>query len=93
MCSANASTHVHVQQGAFRKSPQDPTTIEHQQAASGDVYAMPQKGKKGKKGKKKEKEEELTEEEKAALYSTPDRKGQKAKSEGVSPSTQWGHYL
>ena len=29
-------------------------------------------------------ERELTEEEKAGLYSTPDRKGQKAKSDGVS---------
>ena len=44
------------------------------------------------KGKKKKKAsdddgaggKELTEEEKAALYSVPDRKGQKAKSEGVS---------
>ena len=29
-------------------------------------------------------ERELTEEEKAGLYSIPDRKGQKAKSDGVS---------
>ena len=44
---------------------------------------MPQKT--SKNGKKKEEEaHELTEEEKAALYSVPDRKGQKAKSEGVS---------
>ena len=41
---------------------------------------MPQKT--SKKGMKKE--DELTEEEKAALYSVPDRKGQKVKSEGVS---------
>ena len=45
---------------------------------------MPQKGKKGKKSKQGKGDEELTEEEKAVLYSTPDRKGQKAKSEGVS---------
>ena len=45
---------------------------------------MPQKT--SKKGKKKKEEEahELTEEEKAALYSVPVRKGQMAKSEGVS---------
>ena len=46
--------------------------------------------KKGKKDKKKGKgreeeaeQQELTEEEKAALYSVPDKKGQKARSEGV----------
>ena len=63
---------------------QDPSTIEHQEAPGGELYAMPQKS--SKKGKKKKDEEthELTEEEKAALYSVPDRKGQKAKSEGVS---------
>ena len=43
---------------------------------------MPQKT--SKKGKKKKKEDELSEEEKVALCSVPDRKGQKAKSEGVS---------
>jgi hypothetical protein len=65
------------------KEHQDPSTIEHETAASGDLYAMPQKkGKKGKKGK--EEEPELTEEEKAALYAVPDRKGQKAKSEGLT---------
>ena len=65
---------------------QDPSTIQHQEGPSGDVYAMPQKT-----GKKKEKEaeaeaevEEMSEEQKAALYSVPDRKGQKSKSEGVS---------
>ena len=42
---------------------------------------MPQ-AKKSKKGKKRE--ESVSEEEKAAMYSMPDRKGQKAKSEGVS---------
>jgi hypothetical protein len=66
---------------------QDPSAIEHQQAASGDTYALPQKGKKGKKGEKGEVgegERELTEEEKAGLYSTPDRKGQKAKSDGLT---------
>ena len=48
-------------------------------------------GKKGKKDKKKGKgreveaeQQELTEEEKAAMYSVPDKKGQKARSEGVS---------
>ena len=52
-------------------------------------YAMPHtSGKKGKKKKGKGREEEaeqqeLTEEEKAALYSIPDKKGQKARSEGV----------
>ena len=52
---------------------------------------MPQKT--GKKKKKKEAEaeveaevEEMSEEQKAALYSVPDRKGQKSKSEGVSMS-------
>ena len=51
---------------------------------------MPEKkGKKEKKKKGKGKEEEaeqqeLTEEEKAAMYSVPDRKAQKAKSQGVS---------
>ena len=47
-------------------------------------------GKKGKKDKKKGKgreveaeQQELTEEEKAALYAVPDKKGQKARSEGV----------
>ena len=62
---------------------QDPSTIEHQEAPGGELYAMPQKP--SKKGKKKEEEaHELTEKEKAAaLYSVPDRKGQKAKSEGV----------
>ena len=44
---------------------------------------MPQKT--SKKEKKDEEEaHELTEEEKAGLYSVPDTKGQKAKSEGVS---------
>ena len=51
------------------------------------MYAMPQT--KGKKKKKASDDDgaggkELTEEEKAALYSVPDRKRQKAKSEGVS---------
>ena len=51
-------------------------------APGGEMYAMPLK--KTKKGKKKEgEEEELTVEEKAALYSVPDKKGQKAKSKGV----------
>ena len=46
---------------------------------------MPQKpSKKGKKEKKEEETHELSEEEKAALYSVPNRKGQKAKNEGVS---------
>ena len=54
---------------------------------------MPQtSGKQGKKDKKKgkgkeeeaEQQELLTEEEKAAMYSVPDKKGQKARSEGVS---------
>ena len=68
--------------------PQDPRTIEHQEGPSGATYALPQKNekgkKKGKKGKEEEAQQELTEEEKAALYSVPDRQGQKAKSEGVS---------
>ena len=72
---------------------QDPNAIEHQEGPSGDLYAMPLKsGKKGKKEKKKgkgreeeaEQQEELTEEEKAAMYSVPDKKAQKAKSQGVS---------
>ena len=66
-------------------APQDPQSIEHQQAESGDMYAMPQK--EGKKKKKKEKgkkgEEPKTEEELAQMYSTVD-KNQKQKSEGVS---------
>ena len=48
-------------------------------------------GKQGKKEKKKGKgreeeagQQELTEEEKAAMYSVPDKKAQKAKSQGVS---------
>ena len=52
---------------------------------------MPQQEKKKgkKKGKreeteKEEEEGELSEEQKASLYSVPDKKGQKAKSEGVS---------
>ena len=53
---------------------QDPGTIEHQQAPGGDVYAVSQK--KAKKEKRKG--------DTAALYSKPDREGQKAKSEGVS---------
>ena len=53
---------------------------------------MPQTSEKnGKKDKKKGKgnveeeagQQELTEEEKAALYAVPDKKGQKARSEGV----------
>ena len=62
--------------------PKDPSTIEHQEAPGGEMYAMPQKT--SKKGKKTKKDDELSEEEKAALYSVPDRKGQKAKSDGVS---------
>ena len=59
---------------------QDPSTIQHEEGPSGDVYAMPQKT--GKKKKEKEAEdEEMSEEQKAALYSVPDRK---SKSEGVS---------
>ena len=64
---------------------QDPSTIHHEEGPSGDVYAMPQKT--GKKKKKKEAEtevEEMSEDQKAAQYSVPDRKGQKSKSEGVS---------
>ena len=53
---------------------QAPGTIEHQEAPGGDVYAVSQKAKKGKEEK----------EETAALYSKPDREGQKAKSQGVS---------
>ena len=45
---------------------------------------MGKKGKKGTKGEVGEGERVLTEEEKAGLYSIPDRKGQKAKSAGVS---------
>ena len=55
---------------------QDPGTIENQEAPSGDVYAIPQKK------AKKEKEET------AALYSKPDREGQKAKSQGVSVTNE-----
>ena len=66
---------------------QDPNTIKHEVAPSGEMYAMPQT--KGKKKKKASDDDgavgkELTKEEKAALYSVPDRKGQKAKSAGVS---------
>jgi hypothetical protein len=69
---------------------QDPSAIEHQEGPSGDLYAMPEK--KGKKEKKKgkgreeeaEQQEELTEEEKAAMYSVPDKKAQKAKSQGLT---------
>ncbi|CAI8015509.1 hypothetical protein GBAR_LOCUS9598 [Geodia barretti] len=57
---------------------QDPGTIELQEGPSGDLYATPQKPK-----KEKEEEEgvetgqkELTEEEKAALYSVPNKKFQ-----------------
>ena len=69
---------------------QDPSTIQHQEGPSGELYAMPQKT--GKKKKKEEAEaeaevEEMSEEQKAALYSVPDRKGQKSKSEGVSSFT------
>ena len=57
---------------------------------------MPQKksGKKGRKVKNEEPEEEgLTEEEKAARHSAPDRKTQKAKSAGVSGnSDNWTHF-
>ena len=67
---------------------QDPRTIEHQEGPSGDTYALPQKNekgkKKGKKGKEEEEQQNLTDEQIAALYSVPDRHGQKAKSEGVS---------
>jgi hypothetical protein len=71
----------------------DPNAIEHQEGPSGDLYAMPlTSGKKGKKEKKKgkgreeeaEQQEELTEEEKAAMYSVPDKKAQKAKSQGLT---------
>ena len=63
---------------------QDPSTIQHQEAPSGDVYAMPQKTGNKEKKKKEAEVEEMSEEQKAALYSVPDRKGQKSKSEGVS---------
>ena len=67
---------------------QDPSTIQHEEGPSGDVYAMPQKTSKKKKKKEAEAEvEEMSEEQKAALYSVPDRKGQKSKSEGVSSFT------
>ena len=60
---------------------------------------MPQtSGKKGKKEKKKGKgreeeaeQQEMTEEEKAAMYSVPDKKAQKAKSQGVSVCTLVHH--
>ena len=77
MCTASVAYNVY----CVCCLPQDPSSIQHQQAESGDVYAMPQ-AKKSKKGKKRE--ESVSEEEKAAMYSMPDRKGQKAKSEGVS---------
>lgn len=69
----------------------DPSTIERQEGPSGDLYAMPKtSGKKKKKHENKRREDEEvqqpTQEEIAALYSVPDRKGQKAKSEGVSLS-------
>ena len=57
---------------------QAPGTIEHHEAPGGDVYAVSQK----KTKKKKEKEES------AALYSKPDRQGQKTKSEGVSVTNE-----
>ena len=63
-------------------APQDPQSIKHQQAESGDMYAMPQKdGKKKDKGKKGE--EPKSEEELAQMYSILD-KNQKQKSEGMS---------
>ena len=60
--------------------------IEHQEGPSGDLYTVPQKPKKNKGKEEKEKagQEDLTEEEKAAMYSVPDKKTQKAKSQGVS---------
>ena len=60
-------------------TPQDPKTIKHQQAASGDEYAMPEK--KEKKGSKKG--EPVSDEQIAQIYSTVD-KTQKHKSQGVS---------
>ena len=60
--------------------------IEHHEGPSGDLYAMPRKSKKN-KGKEKEEKEgqiELTKEERAALYSVPDKKRQKFKSGEVS---------
>ena len=59
---------------------QDPGTIEHQEAPGGDVYAVSQM--KTKTAKKEQKEET------AALYSKPDRQGQKAKSQGVSVTNE-----
>ena len=60
-------------------TPQEPKTIKHQQAASGDEYAMPEK--KEKKGSKKG--EPVSDEQIAQIYSTVD-KTQKHKSQGVS---------
>ena len=65
---------------------QDPSTIQHEEGPSGDVYAMPQKTGKKKKKEAEAEVEEMSEDQKAALYSVPDRKGQKSKSEGVSMS-------
>ena len=68
---------------------QDPQTIEHEQAESGALYATPQK-KKGNKEKKKKDQAEADVDEGAAvaaLYSIPDKKGQKEKSTGVSNIT------
>ena len=64
-------------------APQDPQSIEHQQAESGDMYTMPQKDGKKKKKKGKKGKEPKSEEEVAQMYSTVD-KNQKQKSEGVS---------
>ena len=62
----------------------NPGTIERQEGPSGDLYTIPQKPKKNKGKEKKEKagQEDLTEEEKAALYSVPDKKRQKFKTAG-----------
>jgi hypothetical protein len=68
------------------QTAEGPVAIEHQEGPSGDciLYTVPQKPKKNKGKEKKENagQEDLTEEEKAALHSVPDKKRQKFKTAG-----------
>ena len=69
LCAVRTSVHYVLQ---------DPSSIQHLQAASGDMYAVPQ----AKKGKG---EESMSEERKAHMT---ERNAQKAKTGGVSVIVQ-----
>ena len=83
--SENEYSDIHYSDTAVLMNlPQDPHTIELQEAPSGDMYAMPQISAKGKKKVKTGSVKVETEEEKTKTHSTPPKQRKTAKKQEVS---------